>query len=177
MTAHGPDPQGLGAVRLFFLLMADLRLRRIRQARQTLGLLSVYEQGEKVYSCATLELPWEQNENCKSCIPPAPGETAEYRWQRHSSPRYDECLWVRGVEGRSEILVHAGNYVSDTLGCILVGDKITDINGDRLSDVTNSQKTLSELLAKVPDKGTIEIGWVDVPEPQSVQVLDVKGVV
>jgi len=157
--------------------VSRLVLHRVEQARQTLGLLSVYEDGEKVYSCATLELPWEDNENRKSCIPPAPGETAEYRWQRHSSPRYDECLWVRGVNSRSEILVHAGNFVSDTLGCILVGDKITDINGDSISDVTNSQATLSELLAKVGDKGTLEIGWVEEPEPQKVMEVKTAEVV
>jgi len=157
--------------------MPDLVLRRVRQARQTLGLLSVYEDGEKTYSCATLELPWEGNENRRSCIPPEPGETATYQWQRHSSPRYDECLWLPSVPGRSEILIHAGNYVSDTLGCILVGRKITDINGDRLSDVTNSQATLSELLAKVPDKGTLQVGWVDTPAAADVEEIQAAEVV
>jgi len=158
--------------------MPDLVLRRVRKARQTLGLLSVYEDEEKVYSCATLELPWKDNENRRSCIPPGPsGEPVTYDWQRHSSPRYEECLWVRSVEGRSEILVHAGNYVSDTLGCILVGRKITDINGDSLSDVTHSQATLSELLAKVPDKGTLKIEWVQEPEPQRVMQLKAAEVV
>jgi len=151
--------------------MPDLVLRRVEQARQTLGLLSVYEGGEKVYSCATLELPWGSNENRKSCIPPRPGDKAGYRWQRHQSPRYDECIWVRGVESRSEILIHAGNYVSDTLGCILVGEKIRDINHDRLSDVTHSQATLAELLSHVGDRGTLTIGWVEQPETQPVHEL------
>jgi hypothetical protein len=151
--------------------MSDLILRRVEQARQTLGLLSVYEAGEKVYSCATLELPWQDNENRKSCIPPAPAETAEYKWQRHQSQRYDDCIWVRGVDSRSEILIHAGNFVSDTLGCILVGEKIRDINHDSLSDVTNSQATLAELLSRVGNKGTLQVGWVEQPEPQPVHEL------
>jgi len=141
-------------------------------------MLSVYDDGEKVYSCATLELPWKDNENRRSCIPPGPArKPVTYDWQRHSSPRYDECIWVRGVESRSEILVHAGNYVSDTLGCILVGRKLADINGDSLSDVTHSQATLSELLAKVSDKGTLQISWVQEPEPQKIMKIKMAEVV
>jgi len=141
----------------------DLALRRIQSPKQTVGILSVIDgDGDARYSCWecwALELPWEQNRNRKSCIPPEPGENGVYRFERHESPQFGRCIWIKDVPGRSEILIHAGNYVSDTAGCILVGDTPTDLNGDGLTDVTRSQETLDELIERAGESGSLQVTW------------------
>jgi hypothetical protein len=70
------------------------------------------------------------------------------------------------VPGRSEIIFHAGNFVSDTAGCILVGDTPDDLNADGLVDVTDSQETMDELMGRVGGEGELAISWEEqVAEP------------
>lgn len=64
----------------------------------------------------TLELPWRDNGREVSCIP-----VGFYVCERHRSPKFGETFWVKGVPGRSEIIFHAGNWLVDTRGCILLG--------------------------------------------------------
>jgi hypothetical protein len=144
-----------------------LTLTRVAAPQQTLGVLRHEPSG---WACCTLELPWADNKNRRSCIPPGPGEEAiTYKAKRHESPRYGETLYLPGVPGRSEILIHAGNYVSDTLGCILVGAQFRDLDGDSLTDVTSSRQTLGVLLQKVDgEEAELNIGWADTPEPASL---------
>ena len=74
----------------------------------------------------TLEPPWKDNKVNESCIP-----AGEYNCVWHKSPRYGWCYMVIGVDGRSNILIHSGNYGGDTekglkthtKGCILLGRK------------------------------------------------------
>jgi hypothetical protein len=128
---------------------------------QTKGTLTVYENGKVVYECQTLELPWKLNERNLSCIP---GGT--YQVEKHVSPRFGLCFHVLDVPGRTHILIHAGNYagsrnprtgVPDTLGCILPGKGFADLDGDKISEVTASKKTMDELLDLLPDRFTLEI--------------------
>lgn len=67
----------------------------------------------------TLERPWLNNAPNISCIP----EGIYYvKWlERSASGKYKRVWHVQGVEGRSGILFHAGNYVRNSLGCILTG--------------------------------------------------------
>jgi hypothetical protein len=136
----------------------------------------VLRQQPSGWACCTLELPWAGNENRRSCIPPPAGEEATtYTAKRHESPRYGECLWLPGVRGRSEILIHAGNYISDTLGCILVGAQFRDLDGDSVTDVTSSRQTLGVLLQKIDGKEVeLNIDWADMPEPAGL--ADAAGV-
>ena len=72
----------------------------------------------------TAELPWRQNLQKISCIPPG-----SYTCRPYSSPRFQNVYEVRNVPGRSAILIHSGNYAgdkaqgyrSDVEGCILLG--------------------------------------------------------
>jgi len=150
-----------------------LTLTRVAAPQQTLGVLRHEPSG---WACCTLELPWVDNKNRRSCIPPGVGEEAiTYKAKRHESSRYGECLWLPGVRGRSEILIHAGNYVSDTLGCILVGAQFMDLDGDSLTDVTSSRQTLAVLLQKIDgEEVELNIDWADTPEPASL--ADAVGV-
>lgn len=71
-----------------------------------------------------IEPPWRDNRANRSCIP-----AGVYRVAPHVSPRYGRCLLVAEVQGRSHILIHAGNVGGDvelgmhthTKGCLLPG--------------------------------------------------------
>ena len=64
--------------------------------------------------CHTMELPWRDNAVDVSCIP-----AGEYRIKMTNSPKYGACYKVFDVDGRTDILIHKGNTVDDTLGCIM----------------------------------------------------------
>ena len=70
------------------------------------------EDGELI--CTTFELPDRKNSVNVSCIP-----AGEYRLKMTVSPKYGTCYKVIDVPGRTNILIHTGNTVDDTLGCIL----------------------------------------------------------
>lgn len=70
----------------------------------------------KKFICNTLELPWNDNKVRASCIP-----DGEYRIAVVQSAKFGHCVHILGVSGRSGILIHAGNSLNDTKGCILVG--------------------------------------------------------
>lgn len=120
---------------------------------QILGKLYVLNGNDEIqHSCDTLELTWAQNKTRISCIP-----KGEYQVLRRHSPKFGEHFHVTDVPGRSFILIHAGNYHSQILGCILVGDDLKDINGDGRLDVVNSGNTLKKLLGLMPQKFILKI--------------------
>lgn len=116
---------------------------------QTTGVLYVFDGDKSVFSCNTLELPDLGNQNNISCIPEGTYDTV-----KTVSPSKGKCFHVQKVPGRSYILIHVGNYATgsqvDTEGCILVGSKFTDINGDGNTDVVESKKTMDKLLSILP---------------------------
>lgn len=113
----------------------------------TLGRLFIVD-----FSCHTLELPWLGNEPDKSCIP-----EGVYNYRVALSPRLGrDVIWVDGVQGRSAIQLHPGNYTSQILGCCLVGDGVADINKDGTPDVTNSGATFDKLLKLIQRTGKIQ---------------------
>lgn len=123
--------------------MNTLVIDRIEESdEQTIGKLRLRNcNGEVIFDCYTLELPWKDNERNISRIP-----AGEYFAAKHKSPKFGDTIWIQNVPNRSEILIHKGNYKKDTLGCILVGQDLVDIDGDGYKDVTNSSKTIEKLL-------------------------------
>ena len=122
-------------------------------AYQTIGILKVYNDSGGV-QCAmwVLELPDKQNERSVSRIP-----AGTYDVVRWNSPSKGDCFKVKSpgyaeVNGRSHILIHKGNYNKDTLGCILPGLGVKDINLDGHQDVTDSSGAM-ELLKKLKPDG------------------------
>lgn len=64
----------------------------------------------------TLELPYKNNQKNISSIP-----TGVYTFQKiKRSTNGKNALYIRGVENRTEILIHYGRKVTDTQGCILI---------------------------------------------------------
>ena len=116
--------------------MVELLVNRNKQDKvQTLGLLSVGG-----FECHTLELPWRRNRVNVSRIP-----EGEYIAVPHVSPKFGNSIWLPEVPDRTEILVHWGNFFRNTLGCILVGRTLFDIDGDGHVDVTHSKSTMEQL--------------------------------
>lgn len=120
---------------------------------QTEGVLYLLNSKKQIiFESKTLELPWRNNEKRISCIP-----AGKYVAKTHSSPKFGRSLWLQDVEDRSEILVHVGNYHTDILGCILVGNEFRDINKDGQMDVLNSRNTMNEILKLIGSQKEIEI--------------------
>lgn len=127
--------------------------RRDFEGKQTLGKMRVLDVCNNIcFECHTLELPWRDNKFQVSCIP-----LGDYWVEKRWSQKFKHHFIVKDVEGRTYILIHSGNFYEDTLGCVLVGDGLTDIDGDGLRDVTNSRETLDELLSFMPDKFKLTI--------------------
>jgi len=76
--------------------------------------------------CVALELPEYGNQKSISCIP-----TGTYWVGQYSSDRYKEAYEILNVAGRSKILIHTGNTVNDTEGCILPGLQFGNIDHDK----------------------------------------------
>ena len=111
------------------------------------------------FQCLTLELPWRGNEPEISCIP-----EGDYPYRVARSPRLGvDVVWIDGVAGRSAIQIHPGNYTRQILGCILPGSAITDIDGDGVLDVSQSQAAFSKLIAKIKKTGVIKIRAAEMP--------------
>lgn len=126
--------------------------RTVQGTRQTLGELTVSMGSQVIYQCKTLELPWKNNTPQKSCIP-----ASSYQVVKRESPKYGDHFHILDVPNRSYILIHAANYVRQLLGCVAVGKEHTDIDGDGLRDVTNSQNTMKMLNSILPDQFVLTI--------------------
>lgn len=113
--------------------------------KQTLGeLFLLSNSGSVLQKFHSLELPWKNNQRNISCIP-----EGSYIAKVHYSPKFGKCLWLQDVPGRSEILIHKGNYYTDIRGCILIGTGLTDINADGYKDVTNSANAMRKLMSDI----------------------------
>lgn len=121
-----------------------LDLIRIEESRHgTLGILLL----ENLFLCMTLEPPWRNNEPFKSCIP-----TGVYACEKIESPKYGSTLHVTNVPNRTDILFHKGNSITDTSGCVLVGETCKfNVNGQRvLVDSSTSFKLFSKIIIAGP---------------------------
>lgn len=89
----------------------------------------------------TLELNWKDNQQNISCIP-----TGEYHCEIVHSPKFGKVYEVKNVPGRTHILIHIGNWVKDTNGCILVGLSRSE------TMIKNSADALGQLLNEMKNK-------------------------
>ena len=84
--------------------------------------------------CATLERPFLLGDNGltkvnESCVP-----TGTYKFDivmRHKGQSNAYLVpELQAVPGRSRIQIHIGNWIKDSLGCILVGTEMSSSGGD-----------------------------------------------
>lgn len=107
----------------------------------TLSDIKLMEGKRSTFGCKGLELPWRNNQRKVSCIP-----EGVYKLTKRTSPRFGEHFHILDVKDRSFILIHHGNYTRDIEGCMLVGSRHADIDGDGIPDVTSSKFTMKQLL-------------------------------
>ena len=99
-----------------------------------------------------LEPPWRDNRSNISCIP-----TGEYRCRfmaRSSSGKYRNVYHLQSVDGRFGILIHNGNIVNHTKGCLIIGKRRGRLGGRRA--VLNSRSALREL-TRIAGKGQFKL--------------------
>lgn len=132
----------------------DFKLLRIGEcSKQTMSRIVV---GDYVFTCPALELPWRDNKTNVSRIP-----EGVYPWQ-YFEGRFGPSIRILNVPGRSNIVVHYGNFVGslnprtntpDSRGCPLPGEAFVDIDGDGILDVTNSKTTMTRLIKATGKEG------------------------
>ena len=123
--------------------MTKLNLYRTYKENCTIGELYIDDQ----YFCKTLELPNKGNKPNVSCVP-----AGIYPCEKYFSSKLGACIAVLEVDGRKYIRIHVGNFTYQIEGCILVGEKLLDFDGDGVTDVTNSKATMKRLFELLPDK-------------------------
>lgn len=92
--------------------------------------------------CVTCEPP-EGNNGPDTCIP-----TGTYTVIPHNSPAHPNTWEISDVPNRTAILIHDGNTEEDTLGCVIVGDRLGTV--DDLPAVLDSRLTLAALHNELP---------------------------
>ena len=134
-----------------------LHLKRfLDNGNQTTGILKLCDSnGNTILIFDTLELPYRNNQRSISCIP-----SGTYVVKRKTSIRHGQCLSIEAVPGRSNVLIHKGNFNSDTKGCILIGNGFKDINFDEDLDLLNSRLAMKNLLNTLRTTTTIHIEWL-----------------
>lgn len=101
------------------------------------GLL--YAEGEIFH---ILERPWLDNQTNKSCI--CAGTYKSQFLPRSTSGRYRNVYWLREVPERGGILIHSGNVVDHSKGCLIIGKRRGHLAGKRA--VLNSKTALQEFV-------------------------------
>lgn len=134
--------------------MADFELiRKYPKERYIIGEL-LYK---GTHLCDTLEPPYQR---VHGAIPQGTYEiTIKVQSPRYSVfKKYDFCNArmprLLHVPGRSGILIHPGNKVEDTQGCILVGNN--RVRGQVLQSYDTFRK-LYAILTQIPSNATIQV--------------------
>ena len=111
----------------------------------------LYLNGERM--CDTLENPWLDNQQNISCIP-AGIYDVRLRLARESASRDYLHLLIQDVPNRSFILIHRGNFPSQTQGCVLVG------LGSQQNAVNNSVLAMDLLIKEILNLGGENINLI-----------------
>ena len=142
----------LGELKSIKPILSKINLLIIRDTftdKSTIGTL--YINGEKF--CDTLENPYLDNKRNISCIPVGQYKV-RLRLARESATRDYLHLLVQDVPNRDWILVHIGNYPSQTQGCILVG------NGRQQDIVENSRLAMDLVIKEILNLGGENISLI-----------------
>jgi len=120
--------------------MHTLRLLRLEE-NYIYGTFGVLIIDSKVF-CVTLEPPDVLNQTSISSIP-----AQQYTCKRYSSDSYPNTFQIMNVPERSYVLFHAGNFVENTEGCVLLARKFGVLSGGRA--VLNSGETFNQFMEKM----------------------------
>ncbi|WP_432455086.1 DUF5675 family protein [Agarivorans sp. QJM3NY_29] len=70
--------------------------------------------------------------------------TGSYKLKPYNSPKYKNVYQLLNVPGRTNILIHAGNYHQDTLGCLMPGNTSGKSSSGEYN-VGNSRTAMKEI--------------------------------
>ena len=158
-----------------------LRRKYSHPSMGTIGRLEVFDDLQSIqFSCSTLENPWRDNKPVVSCIP-----AGTYKLDKDRAGRfydaykerwgYDYVPMIRDgeVPGRSQILFHAGNEVSHTSGCILLGERVEALVGDGTPCLDWSEPISDDFFRLGFSRSTYTKFWEAVEEwnPKSIVVF------
>ncbi len=105
-----------------------LILYRLREnTNGTFGVLC----NENICICLTLERLWQNNAPDVSCIP-----VGNYKCVRNHSEHFGEGFKVLNVPNRDDILLHSGNWMTDSKGCIILGHGFCVKNNQQALDMS-----------------------------------------
>ncbi len=105
--------------------------------------------------CHTMEPPYRNNSEYISCIP-----AGEYRLKMTNSPKYGPCYKLFDVEDRTNILIHKGNTVDDTKGCIMPVSTfgvLNTLNGTVFAGLSSGNAYIKLMNVFAGDSHTLEI--------------------
>lgn len=108
-----------------------MRSRLIRIDKIDQGLIGVLIVGESDFGCFTLELD-------TTFI-----KTGSYLCKRFHGSKWRNTFEIV-ISGHTAVLFHAGNTEADTRGCVLLGNTIGKLKGDRA--ILNSGNTFKSFL-------------------------------
>ena len=122
------------------------------------------------FSCYTGELPWRHNRSKISCIPPGTYEVAI-----RMSPKFGRIYEIKGVRGRSYVLLHSGNfsgdvslgYTSHVEGCVLLGNRLGRLQNKegRVQDAVLASRPAVGAFMRAMDFQPFILEVIDPPKP------------
>ena len=117
--------------------MFNARINRISSSPNsgTFGVMTI----NGLPFCVTLERYKYGNEQNKSCIP-----TGQYTCKRVESHNFGNSFEVSNVANRTNILIHVGNTVDDSSGCILLGSSFGKLKDKHA--ILKSRDTINEFM-------------------------------
>lgn len=114
--------------------------RFLSDSKHTIGTLTIMDGNTPVCILKTLELPWKGNKVNVSSIP-----NGVYECTHEIHPTRGWVIRVHEVPNRSGVLIHMGNYLRDTNGCILPGLYHNDFDNNGIQNVAYSRVSMETL--------------------------------
>ena len=132
-----------------------MQLELLRVGQSNRGTFGVIRYGQIPF-VLTLERPWVNNEKDVSCIPAGP-----YKCRRVRSPKFGDTYEICDVPNRTHVLLHKGNYLYDTQGCVLVGEEFSG-TFDR-PFIASSERGFLELMKLLNGAAEFDLFIIDAP--------------
>ncbi len=122
-------------------MFPSIELRREEENFQY-GTFGLWVINKEIFS-VTLEPPDIENASNISSIP-----AQQYMCERVVSPKYGNVFEVKNVPFRTHVLIHKGNVVDNTLGCILLASHFGKLKADNQEKraILNSGNTFNKFM-------------------------------